>query len=272
MRFLKSFKKYLEEKSIVPGKGKRFGQAILLAGGAGSGKSFAVSQFIDSLDYKVMNPDDVIVNAIRLANKGVKGFENLKGKDITNPDDLADVFHDINVVRELPQKKLANFFKGKDMSRLPNIILDRTFKGEGSFKEWAQKLRTYGYKPENIHTVWVFTEVDIALTQNRQRKAAGDRFVPEQILLMSHSGAKLNMRDLIFGRLKSSPINGDIFIVFGGLKNTVFYGTPEGELPPKGQKMVVKDFKYLKVKSAGRRMEKTGQIARKVASVFKNIR
>ena len=51
-----------------------------------------------------MNPDDVIVNAIRLANKGVKGFENLKGKDITNPDDLADVFHDINVVRELPQK------------------------------------------------------------------------------------------------------------------------------------------------------------------------
>ena len=109
---MKSFKQYLEERQIVPGRGKRNGQVIILAGGAGSGKSFAISQFIAANDYKIINPDDVIVNAVKLANQG-KGFDSVKGKDLTKPEDLGAVYKDIVLDKRLTGKKQSLFFKNQ---------------------------------------------------------------------------------------------------------------------------------------------------------------
>ena len=39
---MQSFKSFLTEKSIVVGNGAKYGQVIFLAGGAGSGKGFAI--------------------------------------------------------------------------------------------------------------------------------------------------------------------------------------------------------------------------------------
>jgi len=47
----------LEERAVVIGKGRTEGQAVILAGGAGSGKSFAVNNFMLG-KYKVFNVDD----------------------------------------------------------------------------------------------------------------------------------------------------------------------------------------------------------------------
>ena len=264
---MKSFKQYLEERQIVPGRGKRHGQVIILAGGAGSGKSFAVSQFIASNDYKIINPDDVIVGATKLAQKG-KAFPELKGKDLTKPEDLAAVYKDIVVDKRLTGKRQSTFFKNQNPDRLPNVILDRTFSRASEFKTWATKLRNVGYKPENIHIVWVLTDIEIAIAQNKSRGEKGQRTVPKNILIGTHKGTKYSMKDYIFGRSKGAAINGDMFIVFGGAKNTIFYGTPEGELPSGEKPMVVKDFRYMKVKSQGKKFDKTSNIARSLGNIL----
>ena len=46
---------YLTEKQIIVGGGKQYGQILFLAGGAGSGKGFAASNFmIFSLESSVI--------------------------------------------------------------------------------------------------------------------------------------------------------------------------------------------------------------------------
>ena len=47
--------KYLEEKLIMYNQGKRYGQIVFLAGGAGSGKGFAISNFMIKAGYDAKN-------------------------------------------------------------------------------------------------------------------------------------------------------------------------------------------------------------------------
>ena len=53
-------KQSLQEKLVVVNKGKKEGQVIFLAGGAGSGKGFAIDNFIAAESYKVVNPDFLV--------------------------------------------------------------------------------------------------------------------------------------------------------------------------------------------------------------------
>ena len=46
-----SFRQYLEEKLIMYTQGKRYGQIVFLAGGAGSGKGFAIANFMEKEKY-----------------------------------------------------------------------------------------------------------------------------------------------------------------------------------------------------------------------------
>ena len=52
-----SFKSFLTEKQIIIGKGANYGQVIFLAGGAGSGKGFATSNFLEGSKYKIRDVD-----------------------------------------------------------------------------------------------------------------------------------------------------------------------------------------------------------------------
>ena len=51
------FRQYLEEKLIMYGQGKRYGQIVFLAGGAGSGKGFAISNFMEKEKFKIRDVD-----------------------------------------------------------------------------------------------------------------------------------------------------------------------------------------------------------------------
>ena len=170
--------------------------------------------------------------------------------------------------RKLTAKRQNTFFSNQNPDRLPNVILDRTFSRASEFKSWATKLRKVGYKPENIHIVWVLTDIEIALAQNKSRGEKGQRTVPKNILIGTHKGTKYSMKEYIFGRSKGAAINGDIFVVFGGVKNTIFYGTPEGELPSGEKPMVVKDFRYMKVKSQGKKFDKISNIAKSLSNIL----
>jgi hypothetical protein len=48
--------RFLQEKLIIPGKGKRYGQVVILAGGSAGGKTYVMKHFIRSEDYKIINP------------------------------------------------------------------------------------------------------------------------------------------------------------------------------------------------------------------------
>ena len=49
---------YLEEKLIMYNQGKRYGQIVFLAGGAGSGKGFAIANFMEKEKFKVRDVDE----------------------------------------------------------------------------------------------------------------------------------------------------------------------------------------------------------------------
>ena len=46
---MRGFKTFLTEKEIIVGKGAKYGQVIFLAGGAGSGKGFAIKNFLQGI-------------------------------------------------------------------------------------------------------------------------------------------------------------------------------------------------------------------------------
>ena len=53
-----SFRQYLEEKLIMYNQGKRYGQIVFLAGGAGSGKGFAIKNFMEGEKFKIRDVDE----------------------------------------------------------------------------------------------------------------------------------------------------------------------------------------------------------------------
>ena len=75
---------YLEEKLILYGQGKRYGQIVFLAGGAGSGKGFAISNFMEKEKFKIRDVDEWKKAFMKLAD--TKGTHpELKGLQLRNP-------------------------------------------------------------------------------------------------------------------------------------------------------------------------------------------
>lgn len=73
---------YLEEKLVVVGGGKNYGQVVFLAGGAGSGKGFAIKNYLEGNKFKVFDPDAFKDAFIRmrdaLKNPQIKSYYQLK--------------------------------------------------------------------------------------------------------------------------------------------------------------------------------------------------
>ena len=256
---MKSFKRHLEEKLVIVGQGKRYGQVIFLAGGSGSGKDFAINNFIHSLDYKIFDPDaikDPYLKWNELKNK----YPQLKGKNQRNPEDASYVHEFLRDVVKLEDRMMDSFFfnlmRKPDKTTLPNIIFNRTFKSNVDFERLVPALLAAGYQKENMHLIWVLTNYKVALQANLGR----DRVVPSAILVQTHSGTAETMKSMLTDKYPSKTINGDAFIILGGKENTFFIkrpkdapktripvlGAPETSVP-----QVVDEFQYIKVKNAG---------------------
>lgn len=268
--------RYLEEKLLIVGKGQNTGQAVILAGGAGSGKSFAVNQMIGG-QYKIFNPDDLKDSLIKMRDNIKKGNPNyptapslidfmkqIKNLDLRNPNDtglLHMALKNLQVGgKSLDQRRMGAFFLDPSKKILPNVLFDATLKTIdqllGDSEGWGilDFLKAADYKQENIHVVWILTDYRIALKQNITR----DRVVPADILFKSHSGAAKTMQDIIFKDYMKLGIKGDISVIIGG-KSTVEY--KKGSTIERDGKVytlnkdlvspVIKDFKYFRVKKAG---------------------
>lgn len=272
MTGFKSFlsEELLNEKLITFG-GKaypRFGNVVILAGGAGSGKGFVKDKLLGIEGYS-FDVDELKLLSTRTPIIIDKVKSEL-GLDLTKYDTSKNkmALKDPEVVKELhaivgdylklddrKKKAVFNSIISADPERKPNLIFDVTMKSMKQFDKYTSPVVSMGYHPKNIHLVWIVNDVTVAMQQNRERP----RTVPEDILIDTHEGAAMTMREILSmtDRLKST-VNGDIVLAFNqvGVDNE-FVSGPDSRAGKTKKSGYFKEAKYVYVKRAGKPIDKT---------------
>jgi dephospho-CoA kinase len=248
----------LHEKLIMFNGGKPYGQIVFLAGGAGSGKGFAIKNFMEKNKFKVRDVDEWKSALIKLAQEKGKNPE-LANLNLRNP---KDVFKLHTVVKNLgiKDKTLNMMLNDIKQDRLPNIIFDITLKEIGDINEVLPRLIEVGYDPKNVHLVWVMTNYRVAVQNNAGR----DRVVPEDILLKTHEGAAKTMGQILKGKTPSG-MDGKVAVILNNPEHTVFFDTNTTQ-----GKKVIKDFMYVTLKKEGKPFEKESAVQKQVFAWMKD--
>jgi hypothetical protein len=289
-----SLKQELQEKLIMPNNGARYGQVVFMAGGAGSGKGYAIGNLMNGLDYKTIDPDsfkEAVVKMGKLhAALGIKSkFVQFKDINFRNPKDVEKI-HLALKDWPLEQKQIAFMLfphikalsmqklgikqgsagkewetYGGEKAFLPNIIFDRTLKKAEEIKDISDMLLQAGYKKENIHIIWVLTNWRVAMVNNDNRP----RRVPDHILLLTHEGVGKTMSDISAGAYPPN-VNGDVFMILGGGEGQVFYSNKDGK--PLDGKTLVQSMVGGEVKDKGGKQLPRPKIPQRVIRDFIGIR
>ena len=238
---------YLEEKLIMYNQGKRYGQIVFLAGGAGSGKGFAIANFMEKEKFKVRDVDEWKKAFMKIADAQNK-YPEIKGLKLSNPRDVAKI-HKFVKKLGIKEKSIDLMLADANSRHLPNIMFDITMKDTSNIDVVMPKLIKAGYDAKNIHLTWVLTNYAVAIINNRNR----ERVVPEDIMLLSHEGAATSMYDVIKGKLPKG-LNGSVRVILNNRDNTIPYVDPDTKKPMKTSQgnLLVKDFTYLTFKKEGK--------------------
>ncbi len=250
----------IDEKLITFSNRAPYGQIVFMAGGAGSGKGFAIDNFIDSAGFKVRDVDEMkkAVGKLdqlgkfsvdkwykkygkKLSDKPGKGgglspkahieeFVLGKGlsisdisKDLKNPNNVASLHYIVDSMG-LKDKQLISMLSGKDNKEtLPNLLFDITAKKVSSITDVIKPLIANGYEAKNIHLIWVLANFHVAIQANKER----DRMVPEDILLKTHEGAGKTMWE-IMTKILPKGLNGRIDVILNKRAETVPYVDSKG--------------------------------------------
>ena len=218
---LQQYGEILLEKLITFG-GKaypKFGNVVIMAGGAGSGKGFVLSNLV-GLEGKVLDVDELKTAAAKspLIRKRVKAETGMDieaiASDLKNPENVGKL-HDIiaNVLQlDTRQKKvLMRGILGAAPDRKPNLVFDTTLKDLQKLGNLSRMLTSVGYDKKNIHIVWVVNDIEVAKSQNLTRS----RTVPAEILVNTHRGASQTMADIVnMGKTLKRYMDGDIVFAF----------------------------------------------------------
>jgi len=251
----------LDEKLITFSNRAPYGQIVFMAGGAGSGKGFAIDNFIDAAGFKVRDVDEMkkAVGKLdqlgkfsvdkwykkygkKLSDKPVKGgglspkahieeFVLGKGlsisdisKDLKNPNNVASLHYIVDSMG-LKDKWLISMLSGKNNKEtLPNLLFDITAKKVSSITDVIKPLIANGYDSKNIHLIWVLTNFHVAIQANKER----DRMVPEDILLQTHEGAGKSMWS-VMTKILPKGLNGRIDVILNNRNETVPYTDKDGK-------------------------------------------
>ena len=276
------YQQELVEKQILYNNGKKYGQIVFIAGGAGSGKGFAIKHFMQGEIFKVLDVDELkkafqkldelgkfsiqevfskygnkisakdkmliddIIGSNGLSEKTLKDFE------LTKPNHVY-ALHILVKATGAKEKILDLILDGAKIGRLPNILFDITFKDISEFKRIIPLLTNAGYKETDVHLTWVLTNYQVAIKNNKSR----DRVVPEDILLATHKGAAQTVYSLVRDGTPKE-IDGSVYIILNNRENTVLWIDPKTNKPYKTKfnEPIVKDFTYLKIKEPGKSANK----------------
>jgi hypothetical protein len=239
----------LNEKLITYGNRKPYGQIVFMAGGAGSGKGFAISNFVDSASFKIRDVDEMkkqlqILNRmgkldirtilkkygrniklkdLDLIRKIEKDGFRLQNLNLKNPDHVY-ALHILVKAMGIKDKSLEALLAGKNNpDTLPNILFDITAKDVTDITSVLPLLKNAGYKADNIHLTWVLTNYVTAMVNNKSRA----RMVPEDILLKTHEGASNTIWGLVTKALPKG-MNGRVDVILNNPEHTVFYTDDDG--------------------------------------------
>jgi len=251
---------YITEKLIIIGKGENYGQIVFLAGGAGSGKGFAAKNFMEYNKFKVRDVDEWKRIFIKI-DKIRGGYPELRGLDLRKPDDVFKV-HDVIKKMGIKDHTLDIMLNDMRGGILPNIMFDITLKDKDDVTDILPLLLEAGYEAKNIHIVWVLTDFQMAVRNNDGR----DRIVPEDILLKTHVGAAKTVTEILRGDSRMinnrKLVDGQIDVILNNPTNTVYF---EGHGPKDGKSVVIKDFKYIRIKKQGKAPEGDREIRQELA-------
>lgn len=219
INFKDFMKDTITEKLITFG-GKaypKFGQIVILAGGAGSGKGHQLKKIMG------IEGNHMDVDALKGLAIGSKKFSqkvkeetgnDIKNFDLRKPENVSklhEILSDVYGITGANERRIFTAALAADADRKPNLIFDVTLKDMGKLEKITRNVSDLGYEKRNIHIVWVVNDVNVAMAQNRGR----DRVVPEEILLATHEGASLTMRKLVDAETKLGRyMDGDIWFTF----------------------------------------------------------
>ena len=251
----------LEEKLIVYGGGKKYGQIVFLAGGAGSGKGFASEKFMQKDLFRVRDVDEWKKAFIKLS-ADMKRYSELKGLNLRNPDDVFKLHMAVKKMG-IKGRSLQLLLRDVRPDRLPNIMFDITFKDTDEIDEAMPMLLRAGYQPRDIHITWVLTNYHIAVKQNKER----DRVVPDDIMIGTHTGAATSMYNVIKGNLPRG-VDGQVNIVLNNKNNTIKFKSSEFTSDKKIEN--VQDFEYFRLKQEGRPIDTSEKAIHKVMTWVKS--
>ena len=254
-----SFRQYLEEKLIMYNQGKKYGQIVFLAGGAGSGKGFAIDNFMEGEKFKIRDVDEWKKAFLKLSDTK-KLYPEIKGLSLKDPKSVYKL-HMFVKKKGIKDKTLDLLLRDANTSRLPNIMFDITMKDASDIGDVIPKLVEAGYDAKNIHLTWVLTNYAVAIVNNRNRT----RVVPEDIMLLSHEGAATNMYNVVKGKLPRG-LNGGVRVILNNRENTIPYVDPETKKPMRTSQgdIIVKDFTYLTFKKEGKSMGPEADVKRQL--------
>lgn len=263
-RFL-DFARQIDEKQIQYNNNANYGQVVFFAGGAGSGKGFSIANFIDSSKFRVRDVDKLKLDILRMPAMQRK-YPEIRTLSLKRPEDVRRL-HEIAKAEGIPDEQIKSWIKGmSNPDTLPNILFDTTMKDLDEVDKYVPALIAAGYKPENIHVTWVLANFHVAVKRNSER----ERVVPDDILLKTHTGAALTVASFFTHGVPKS-INGSITIILNNFEEVTYYDqlVPEYDREKlrvahgaqktnrdgtKQFSRIVKDFKYVTVKRAGRPM------------------
>ncbi len=251
----------IDEKLITFSNRAPYGQIVFMAGGAGSGKGFAIDNFIDSAGFRVRDVDEMKKAIGKLDQLGkfsvdkwykkygknlsakpgksgglspkahIEEFVLGKGmsisdisKDLKNPNNVASLHYIVDAMG-LKDKWLIAMLSGKDNKEtLPNLLFDITAKKVSSITDVIKPLIANGYDSKNIHLIWVLSNFHVAIKANKDR----DRMVPEDILLQTHEGAGKTMWE-VMTKILPKGLNGRIDVILNKYAETVPFVDSNGK-------------------------------------------
>jgi dephospho-CoA kinase len=242
---------FLQEKLIQYNNGKKYGQIVFLAGGAGSGKGFALQKFMEKEKFKVRDIDEMKSAFLRL-DALTKKYPEIRGLNLSKPEDVFKL-HMFITDKGIKDKTLQLLFKDKNRDTLPNIVFDITAKDLKAITGVVPLLKKVGYDPRNIHITWILTNYEVAVKNNAGR----ERVVPADILLKTHIGAANTMSEIAFkNAVPRDQVDGGIYVVLNNRNNTIVYTDKDGKMLKNGKvDMHVKDFTYMQLKKPGKAPE-----------------
>jgi len=256
---MKTFSQYLEEKLILYNQGQKYGQIVFLAGGAGSGKGFAIKNYMEGEKFKVRDVDEWKKGFMKLADTQDK-FPEIKGLNLRNSKDVYKI-HMFVKKAGIKDKSIDLLLRDANSDRLPNIMFDITMKDASDITTIIPKLVEAGYDSKNIHLTWVLTNYAVSIVNNRNR----ERVVPEDIMLLSHEGAAKSMYSVIKGDLPRG-LNGGVRVILNNRENTIPYVDPKTKKPVKTRtgNIIVTDFTYLTFKKEGKSFAPEADVKKEV--------